>query len=460
VIRLSAGMRNLRLYLKPGETIRSPRVLQVYWNGGNQFEAYNFLRRTMLTHILPRVSGEIVFPPFAYATSSHETSKTTEANERSYIESFKNLGFEYYWLDAWWIKGGHPKGIGHWGFPITRGIDPIRFPNGVKPLRDLAKSYDMKFLLWFQPEEAYPDTDLIMEHPEWFIKPGAKAIIDLTNPEACEYITRYLNTVIKEWGIDWWRTDGGPNLEHWKSGDKDPNRIGITEIRYVEGYYNMWDGMRNANPHLMLDNCAGGGQRIDLETSARSLPLWSTDSVIFSLLKKDLLTTAIQNQAINHGLNRYIPFSESGSMGAEPYFFRSGFNGGITFCDDTRPADYPRELLKQGIAEGKRLRKYLLGNFYPISVATVSAREWCAYQYHRPVEGDGVVFVFRRHESLYWGYQLNLHDIDPAADYEVTYARTYTPDKPCRMKGAELLRLKVNIDNCPGSVLIEYRKAG
>ena len=458
-MRVSAGMRNLRTTLHPGETIRSPRVLQVYWEGGDRMMGENQFRRTMLARIVPRLDGKVVFPPFAYnASAFYEANRSTEAIERTYIEAMKDLGFEYYWLDAWWVKGGHPNGLGHWGFPISRGYDPVRFPNGVKPLRDLAASQGMKFLLWFAPEEIWPGTDLAMEHPEWVMKPGPPGPLDFTNPEARDYMTRYMNAAIKEWGIDWWRTDGGPSLNHWKAGDTDPNRTGMTELRYVEGYYAFWDGMRAANPGLMLDNCAGGGTRIDLETSSRSLALWRTDSSVWSINRHQKEETAILNQSINHGLNRYVPLSQSGIVGAEPYYFRSGFNGGITFCEDVRPASYPRELLKQGIAEGKRLRKYLLGDFYPLTKPTASTEAWCAYQYDLPATGEGAAFVFRRPESPYFGYQLNLRGIDPAADYEVTEARTYSPDKPRRLKGAELQRYRASIDELPGSLLIEYKK--
>ncbi len=53
---------------------------------------------------------------------------------------------------------------------------------------------------------------------------------------------------------------------------------------------------------------------------------------------------------------------------------------------------------------------------------------------------------------------MNLRGIDPAADYEVTEARTYSPDKPRRIKGAELQRYRASIDELPGSLLIEYKK--
>jgi len=46
------------------------------------------------------------------------------------------------------------------------------------------------------------------------------------------------------------------------SGDRDtPDRQGMTEIRYVEGLYEMWDELRAKHPGLLIDNCASGGRR-------------------------------------------------------------------------------------------------------------------------------------------------------------------------------------------------------
>ena len=107
----------------------------------------------------------------------------------------------------------------------------------------------------------------------------------------------------------------------------------MTELRYVEGLYLMWDDILKANPSLFIDNCASGGRRIDLETMSRSIPLWRSDNTCDMLDKKaaTVLLAAIKNQVMNAGLNRYVPFSTCGQMGANPYLFRSGFNAGIAF---------------------------------------------------------------------------------------------------------------------------------
>jgi alpha-galactosidase len=226
----------------------------------------------------------------------------------------------------------------------------------------------------------------------------------------------------------------------------------------VEGLYRMWDDLRAAYPRLFIDDCASGGMRIDLETCSRSIPLWRTDATIDPLMRRDFAQAALQNQTMTAGLSRYLPLHTSGQMGATPYLFRSGFNGGISFCEDCRPSDYPKALLKAGIAEGKRLRHYYLGDFYPLTPVSTSPREWCVLQYDRPEDGAGMVIAFRRQRSPYSGYDCELRGIDEAATYDVTRSLGYEAGPAEEMKGGALRRLSLRIEECPGSVVVEYRK--
>ena len=65
-------------------------------------------------------------------------------------------------------------------------------------------------------------------------------------------------------------------LEYWHAADA-LDRQGITEVRHVEGYLAYWDELRRRHPDLLIDSCASGGRRNDLETMRRSVPLWRTD---------------------------------------------------------------------------------------------------------------------------------------------------------------------------------------
>jgi alpha-galactosidase len=327
----------------------------------------------------------------------------------------------------------------------------------------------MGFLVWFEPERVHGGTYLDKEHPEWVIKVdkgeghsklAGYGLYNVGLPDAREYMTKYLVAAIKAYGIDCLRIDFNLNPgPFWNFLDsKDPDRVGLAEIRYVEGLYKMWDDILQAFPHLYIDNCASGGQRIDLETASRSLPLWRTDGTISPIEQLDFNQAALQNQLMTAGLSRYVPFSTSGQMGATPYLFRSGFNAGISFSQDCRPATYPRDLLRQAIAEGKRIRKYFFGNFYPLNSVTTNPEDWCVLQYHRPAEQDGIVLAFRRHQSPYASFDCILNEIDPKASYEAVFYPTYSPTKRIVMSGSELQRLKAEIADCPGSLLVEYKK--
>jgi len=138
--------------------------------------------------------------------------------------------------------------------------------------------------------------------------------------------------------------------------------------------------------------------------------------------------------------------------------FRSGFNGGIAFSDDCRPAGYPRDLLRNAVAEGKRIRKYYFGDFYPLVPVTDGAGDWCVLQYHLPAEEEGMILAFRRHESAVAEMNLSVRDIVPTAEYDVTVSYGYERPQPLRLQGRELRHFRTVIRERPGSVLIEYRR--
>jgi alpha-galactosidase len=462
IVALQAGMQNVHLALHPGESIRTPRILLMRWSGDDPTRANNLWRATMLRHIVPRVRGEVVTPPIAHlSTAFYEMDQCTEAQAIAHLDAGKDLGFECYWYDAYYGTDDFPT-VGNYVLPVERGFNKTRFPNQLNPLSEAVHRAGMQFLMWFEPERICPGTLMAVEHPEWVVLPdgGGWGMFNLAVPEARQYIADYMGELIDAYDLNWVRIDNAVSYSPlWRKLDAaaGPDRVGMAEIRYVEGLYRWWDDMRAAHPDIAIDNCASGGGRIDLELCARAIPLWRTDATITPLLNGNPHQAALQNQVMTAGLGRYVPFSASGQMGADPYNFRSGFNAGISFCEDTRPEAYPRDMLRAAIAEGKRIRKYYFGNLYALTDVTTSPKDWCVLQYHRPAEGDGMVVTFRRHQSPYTGFTCALNEIDADADYEVTLSTGYTPGPTKTMKGTDLRAMVLNIDKAPDSLLLEYR---
>ena len=136
----------------------------------------------------------------------------------------------------------------------------------------------LKFLLWFEPERVVTNTAIAREHPEFLLKGGNSSLYNLGDPAARRWLTDLLSKRITEFGLDTYRNDFNIDpLGFWRANDA-PDRQGISEIRYIEGLYAMWDELLAKHPGLWIDNCASGGRRIDIEMISRSVNLWRSDT--------------------------------------------------------------------------------------------------------------------------------------------------------------------------------------
>lgn len=96
---------------------------------------------------------------------------------------------------------------------------------------------------------------------------------------------------------------------------------GITENRYIRGLYQYWDEVRAAAPHLVIDNCAGGGTRVDLESMSRTTFLWRNDADNSGPVGDE----AFRQQADTLGFSQFAPIN-SGNI--KPFLLPGdGFNG-------------------------------------------------------------------------------------------------------------------------------------
>ena len=110
----------------------------------------------------------------------------------------------------------------------------------------------------------------------------------------------------------------------------------------------------------------------------------------------------------------------------------------------------------EDIAEFRALRPYFYGDFYPLTEYSTSDEAWAAFQWNRPEERDGIVLAFRRHQATESSITVVLHELEPDADYEVTFEDYgITVFKTGRQLGSEL---SVKIPEAPGSLLIKYRR--
>jgi alpha-galactosidase len=468
-LRVTAGMERVALRLHPGESIRTPRMLVVPWQGADQFEGANLLRRLILRHYTPRDSrGEPQVPPIAHMRQLvyYFTGQATEVDHLRAVERAHELGIEAFWVDALWYGGegetGGDGGTGvDWATQVgTWRVRRDRFPRGLRPLAEAAHERGMKFVLWFEPERVFAGSEIAREHPGYLLRrPGDERtfLLDLGNPEARRHILDLVSGMIREVGIDVYRQDCNIEpLPFWQAAD-EPDRVGMHEIRHVEGLYALWDELRARHPGLAIDNCASGGRRIDLETTARAYPLWRSDYTdAVALHAGHSLQIGAQCQV--GGLSRWVPLHAAAVWTFAPYDFRSSMAAGVIPYMDIRAPDYPSDAARAAFRELKRLRAFWLGDFRTLVPLTASAHDWAAWQCHRPDLDAGFAVFLRRHESPYPTCDAPRAWIDPEAIYEVRMSPGFEPGRKRRMCGAELAGRPITVDERPGSLLLEYRR--
>ncbi len=465
-LRMCAGYEHVHLKLLPGEEIRSPRMAQLFWKG-NRIASHNVWRRFLLHHHTPQTPDGPITGPF---TIAHWGGMNTQGHlDRVAVYRRERIPQEYLWIDAGWY-GVHSEYspdefLGDWGRHTGDWrVNPRAHPNGLRPIVDAAREAGMKFLLWAEPERAIEGTIWVDEHPDWFLGQGDQRLLNLGNPDAFRGVLDFTSQLIKENDVAIYRVDFNIDpLDFWRNNDA-PDRQGITEIRYNEGLYAFWDALLERHPGLIIDNCASGGRRIDLETISRSIVLWRSDYSCFG----DYDPVGAQTQGL--GLSYWIPLHGTGTWGSMPtkelcstYRVRSTMGPAFhfsAFMKESQPIqeDYPWDWHRRMGAEYLRARPFFIGDYYPLtSHATSDPRQWAAYQMDRPDLGEGFVMAFRRKDAPWGEAVYGLHGLDAAATYELENADT---SERVMVIGRDLTEgLKINLPERESSALYFYRRS-
>jgi alpha-galactosidase len=221
----------------------------------------------------------------------------------------------------------------------------------------------------------------------------------------------------------------------------------MTENLYVQGYLRYFQELIKHRPQLLIDSCASGGRRNDLETMRLAVPLWRSDTAQPSL--------ALQNQT--YGLALWFPYFGTGAPKPTVYDFRSSLGASLVTLYDVRNPNLDYKLLQRLETEFWRTAPFFLEDYYPLTEFNPSPAAWIAWQFNRPERGDGVVQVFRRDKTEEATAKLRLHGLNPTARYQIT---DFDIGKPETRSGKELMQqgLQIAIKEQPGSAIVSYKE--
>lgn len=208
---------------------------------------------------------------------------------REEIEQNARRGAEVFVLDAGWYAGAarhtfdFTSGLGSWD------VDPSRFPGGLAPIANYARSLGLKFGVWVEPGRI--DLDLVGRPglaPEgWLVKDHGKyepgmpesemrtGQLCLANPVAQQYLIDHLVRFIEEVRPDYLKWDNN----RWVNCDRPDHGHGPQDgnFRQVQGLYQVLSALRQRFPGLTIENVSGGGNRLDFAMLRYSDVGWMDD---------------------------------------------------------------------------------------------------------------------------------------------------------------------------------------
>jgi alpha-galactosidase len=470
-LRIEGGIADLDVRLKPDERISGPTILLGCWRGALD-TGVNTLRRLIRDHYSPTIDGRRLVPPIMYTTWFQIGAELDEKLAGELIDRAAEMGQEIFEVDASWYNGtptapyermditwpAISESLGNW----DEGADVKRFPSGLKALADRVRARRMQFGLWFEPERAGPESRLAREHPDWVMTiPGRRWVaVDLGNPAAQEYFCKLLDRYIDELGIRYirWDMNNHDLLPYWQTKDSI-GRQGITQIRYLEGLHRIEEHILGVHPGVILENCAGGGLRIDLASLARRHTIWISDAINTQVVRYHM-----------EGLNQFIPgsgqivsLSIPAAEARKPEFVLADYNCQVCFGGafglSGRLHEWStatRQTVRRHVDVYRKLRRFLDQDFYPLIPQPHTMETWTGWQFHEPQNQEGFLQAFRLNAAEHHRTFM-LHGLNPEQSYQFT--DPYTQESFV-MAGTKLARegIEFNLPPMSSRVLL-YQSA-
>jgi hypothetical protein len=392
---LRGGPQVKGMVLDPGETIRLPRThVGVYGGKGCTIEdGSNSVRRHVAQVIAPDVQGRRPWPYVAY---SHWAGIEHNVNEKLMMEQADRaveLGLEFLEVDAGWYgdaTDNFANGVGNW-----ERVDEKKFPDGLEPLARYTKEKGMGFGLWFEPERGRLGSDWVTEHPDWYWS-GRSPVnfhLNLTKKVVQDNLTEMLSRWIEKLDIRWLRWDN--NQAHGPYWDElDPT--GKIQFAYMAGLYRVFSILVERHPNLMIDNCAGGGNRSDFGT------LRSSGTMVISDHVEDPHVCRIMQT----GGARFLPgnYMNSGIYCSErdpaerigPLELISRFSGCISLSGHISHLSKEHvETIRYYLDGFKRFRHLMMDDFYRLTPYPRSPADWDVVEFLNPESGEAVILAYR-----------------------------------------------------------------
>ena len=402
--------------LDPQEEFYSPEAVMVYTNEGLG-EMSRIFHRLYSNNL---VRGEwknkkrpLLINNWEGTGMDFDTDKLV-----SFAHHAKNMGFEMLVMDDGWFghRDADNSSLGDWY------VAEYKLPGGLSNLISQVKAMGLKFGIWFEPEMISPDSDIFRAHPDWHLHVNGRDssiarnqyVIDYSRKEVRDHIYSQMYKILSENDIDYVKWDFNRNLTEVANADLPPEKQGEVFHRFVLGTYEIMDRLTKDFPHILLENCSGGGGRFDAGMLCYSPQIWTSDD-----------TDPIERLTIQFGTSLVYPASTMGAHVSANK--RTGYETKTnvalwgTFGYELDPDKLTEEEIAEIKEQSKRYHKYYdvihYGDLYRLE-SPFENWDRCAWQFVSEDKKESLVTAVQIKQVIHGFKMLKLQGLNPQSIYK------------------------------------------
>lgn len=457
--RFVAGQANIATTIEPGETVCSPSITLLFHEGRDTDAAANHWRHWFMDCV-ERKPGDHDFAPQISGGTSWLYNEMKDATDDNQIDAMKQyidrkIPISYWWMDAgWYFRTGH-EALTTWLHTGTWMVDTNRFPSEFAAISDYGSQHGVKTLLWFEPEMVRLDWK---DHDEENGIPYKYMLVDYLcdfgNPEFSDWVFNRFTSILDKGKISLYRQDYGVNpADAFHHTDK-PGRVGIRENLYAQGYYAFWDRLIERYPDMMIDSCAAGGGRNDIESMRRAVPLHKTDHDYSNQDDK---------QSMHQSLFAWLPYFGSCSTGPsdcrriDEYTMMSNFAPWIALTCNVYSDALDWNCIYRNTMLWQDIKEYFRADYYPLTPWSRGNTSWRGWEFYDPETGSGFFQLFRPENADEFSRSVRLKALEPFSKYELW---NRTDNSRLIISGESLLHEGISIimDKPRSAVLYTFKR--
>mgnify|MGYP000970151834 CR=1 FL=1 len=423
-VRVGMGIHpeNFCWKLEKGESFQTPEVVLVYSDTGYDGMTHQFhelYRNHLIRSEYKDKKRPILINNWEATYFDFNTEKLLSIAKKA-----SELGIEMLVMDDGWFghRNDDSSSLGDWY------VNEEKLNGGLKHLVDEVNKLGLKFGIWFEPEMISPDSKLYEAHPDWAIQiPGREGslcrnqyVLDLTRKEVRDYAYESVASILRSANIEYVKWDMNRQLSDIGSYGLPADRQGELYHRYVLAVYEMQERLVTEFPHLLLENCSGGGARFDPGMLYYSPQIWcSDDTDAVERLKIQESTAMIYplstmgahvSDCPNHTVGRVTPFETRGHVALAGTF---GYE-----LDVTKIPEEDRQMIPKQVAMYHKYNDLVRsGDYYRIA----SYQENHYFDCYEVVSKDKsealVTFVQVINRPNYKSRRITLKGLDPQKNY-------------------------------------------